>query len=74
MDLKILDRLCRQGTITLKEALERTALDELDPLLHRLKRHAPAKALCAALQARIAKAPLDQFETLKHLYFRHCTG
>jgi hypothetical protein len=28
--------------------------------------------VCDALVARIAKAPLQDFEALKALYFRHC--
>ena len=37
-----------------------------------LKRHRPAAEVRKALVERIAHAPLSDFESLKHIYLKHC--
>lgn len=72
MDRQTLERLVRGGRITAAEVLAEASLDSLDETVTMLKRHCTPKDIRAALEDRIAKAPLGDFEVLKNLYFRHC--
>jgi hypothetical protein len=72
MDRKTFERLVRSGKITAGEVLAHASIDTLDEALTVLKRHCAGRDVCDALVARIAKAPLQDFEALKALYFRHC--
>ena len=54
------------------ELLKRTPIDRLEETVKALKRQRPIEEVRKALVERIAHAPLAEFETLKHIYLRHC--
>jgi hypothetical protein len=56
------------------ELLERTPLDQLEEEVRDLKVLRPADEVRKAMVERIARAPLGDFETLKHIYLKHCGG
>jgi hypothetical protein len=54
------------------ELLRQTPLDRLEEAVKALKGlHAPEEVR-RAMVARIAHAPFAEFETLKHIYLKHC--
>jgi len=54
------------------ELLKRTPLDQLEEEVRALKKVRPAVEVRKAMVERIARAPLGDFETLKHIYLKHC--
>jgi len=54
------------------ELLKRTPIDRLEETVQALKRHRPAAEVRKALVERLAHAPLSDFESLKHIYLKHC--
>jgi ribosomal 50S subunit-associated protein YjgA (DUF615 family) len=54
------------------EALQQIPLEHLDEAVAFLKRHRPAREVCAALTTFIATSPLADFEALRDLYRKHC--
>jgi len=72
MDQTILERMIRSGKLSTTEVLGQTPVDQLEETVALLKRLRPANDICQALVERIAKAPLDDFNALKGVYFAHC--
>jgi len=72
MDQTVLERMIRSGKLSTSEVLGQTPVDRLEEAVELLKRHRPANDICEALVERIAKAPLDDFNALKGVYFAHC--
>jgi hypothetical protein len=72
MDQAVLEKMLRARTISSVEVLLQTPIDGLDEALTMLMRHRSAREVCEALMERIAAAPLDEFNALKGVYFRHC--
>jgi 16S rRNA C1402 N4-methylase RsmH len=72
MDQAVLERMIRAGKLSAADVLQQTPVDRLEEAVSLLKRHTPAKDICQALTERIARAPIDDFNALKNLYFRHC--
>jgi len=72
MDQTVLERIIRSGKLSTSEVLGQTPVDRLEEAVELLKRHRPANDICEALVERIAKAPLDDFNALKGVYFAHC--
>ena len=72
MDQTVLERMIRSGKLSTSEVLGQTPVDRLEEAVELLKRHRPANDVCEALVERIAKAPLDDFNALKGVYFAHC--
>ena len=56
------------------ELLKRTPLEQLEERVRELKELRPANEVRKAMVERIARAPLGDFETLKHIYLKHCGG
>jgi hypothetical protein len=56
------------------ELLKRTPLAQLEQKVRELKELRPAHEVRKAMVERIARAPLGDFETLKHIYLKHCGG
>jgi hypothetical protein len=54
------------------ELLTRTPIDRLEETVKALKSHRSAAEVRKALVERIAHAPLSDFESLKHIYLKHC--
>jgi hypothetical protein len=54
------------------ELLKRTPLDQLEEKVRELKMLHPAAEVRKAMVECIARAPLGDFETLKHIYLKHC--
>jgi hypothetical protein len=72
MDQALLERMIRSGKLTPAEVLGQTPADRLDEAVAILKRCRPTRDVCQALMERIAKAPLEDFNLLKSVYFHHC--
>ena len=72
MDQTVLERMIRSGKLSTTEVLGQTPVDRLEEAVVLLKRHRPYNDVCQALIDRIAKAPLDDFDALKGVYFAHC--
>jgi hypothetical protein len=54
------------------ELVERTSLDQLEETVKALKKHRPVSEVRTAMLARIAHAPIADFEALKNIYLKHC--
>jgi len=74
MDQATMEKIVRAGKVTPAEGLAHAPLDRLDDAMTFLKRYRDPKEVCKAVRERIAKAPLDDFEALKNIYFKHCAG
>lgn len=72
MDEKRLVSQFGQRQISVADLVRETAADDVDRVVALLLRHLPTEDVCRALYERIAAAPLDQFETLKAVYLKHC--
>jgi Tfp pilus assembly protein PilO len=62
----------RQREISVADLVRETAAEDVDRVVALLLRHLPTEDVCRALYERIAAAPLEEFETLKAAYFKHC--
>jgi hypothetical protein len=49
-----------------------TPLDRLEEAVRVLKQRRSSDEVRRALVERIARAPIAEFETLKHIYLKHC--
>ena len=72
MDQATIEEMVRAGKIAVEELLMQAPIDGLDEVLTMLGRHLSTEEVCAALTERIAKAPIEDLETLKNVYFKHC--
>jgi hypothetical protein len=54
------------------EILKRTPLNQLEEAVTELKKHRPIAEVRGAMVERIARAPLADFDTVKHIYLKHC--
>jgi hypothetical protein len=72
MDQATIEKMVRAGKIAVEELLMQAPIDGLDEVLTMLRRHLSTEDVCAALTERIAKAPIEDLETLKNVYFKHC--
>jgi hypothetical protein len=72
MDQAVVEQMLSTGKITSAEVLAHTPLNGLDDALTMLMRHRSLKEVCKALMERISDAPLEDFNQLKGVYFRHC--
>jgi hypothetical protein len=54
------------------ELLKRTPIDQLEQSVIQLKKHRSADEIRKAMVELIARAPLADFDTLKHIYLKHC--
>jgi hypothetical protein len=72
MEQAMLEKMLRAGKISSVEVLLQTSIDGLDEALTMLMRHRSAREVCKARMERIAHTPLEEFNQLKGVYFRHC--
>ena len=54
------------------ELLKRTPIAQLEQTVAALKNQRPAEEIRKAMVELIARAPLADFDTLKHIYLKHC--
>lgn len=54
------------------ELLKRTPIDQLEESVIELKKHRSTDEIRKAMVELIARAPLADFDTLKHIYLKHC--
>jgi hypothetical protein len=57
---------------TALELLQRTPLDQLDETVRTLKAERTLAEVRQAMVELIARAPLADFDRLKHIYLKHC--
>lgn len=72
MDQATLESMVRGDAASSAQMLKQAPIDDLDEVVGLLKRYLSTEELCAALTQRIEKAPLEDLQTLKEVYFRHC--
>ncbi len=72
MDQVVLEQMLSSGKMTSAEILARTPINQLDEALTMLMRHRPVKEVGNALMEWIARTPLEEFNAMKGVYFRHC--
>ena len=65
MDQATIERMVRARKTAAEELLMQAPIDRLDEALTMLRRHCSAEEVCAALTERIAKAPVEDLETLR---------
>jgi hypothetical protein len=58
--------------VSVVELLKRTPLDQLEETVKALKHRRAADEVRKAMVELIARAPLADFDTLKHIYLKHC--
>jgi hypothetical protein len=71
MDQGTIEEMVRARKIAVEELLQ-APIDELDEVLTMLMRHLSTEEVCAALTERSAKAPIEDLETLRNVYLKHC--
>lgn len=59
-------------TVSAADLLTETPLDRLEETVKALKRDRSPEVARRAMVERIARAPISEFEMLKHIYLRHC--
>ena len=64
MDQATIERMVRARKTAAEELLMQAPIDGLDEVLTMLRRYCSAEEVCAALTERIAKAPIEDLETL----------
>ena len=72
MDQAILDGMVRAGAVSSAQMLKQATIEDLDKVVAMLKRYLSTEEICAALTERIEKAPVEDLQTLKEVYFKHC--
>ena len=65
MDQATIERMVRARKTAMEELLMQAPIDGLDEVLTMLRRHRSTEEVCAALTERIAKAPIEDLETLR---------
>ena len=58
--------------VSVVELLKRTPLDQLEETVKALRQRRAADEVRKAMVELIARAPLADFDTLKHIYLKHC--
>ena len=64
VDQATIERMIRARKTAAEELLMQAPIDGLDEVLTMLRRYCSAEEVCAALTERIAKAPIEDLETL----------
>ncbi len=72
MDQATLESIVRGDAASSAQMLRQAPIDDLDEVVGMLKRYLSTEEICAALTQRIEKAPVEDLQTLKEVYFRHC--
>ena len=72
MKLAILESMVREGSVSSAQVLKQAPIDDLDEVVAILKRYLSTDEICAALTERIEKAPVEDLQTIKEVYFKHC--
>ena len=71
MDQGTIEEMVRARKIAVEKLLQ-APIDGLDEVLTMLRRHLSTEEVCAALTERSAKAPIEDLETLRNVYLKHC--
>lgn len=62
----------RDGALLAVELVQHTPLDQLEETVKALKAERSLAEVRRAMVERIARAPLADFDRLKHIYLKHC--
>lgn len=76
-EVNVIKKLPRMQTdpfagVSAVEVLRRTPLDRLEEAVRELKKHRPIAEVRTAMVEQIARVPLADFDTVKHVYLKHC--
>jgi hypothetical protein len=72
MDQAILEGTVPGDALSSTQMLKQAHIDDLDEVMAMLKRYLSAEEICAALTERIEKAPVEDLQTLREVYLKHC--
>ena len=72
MDQAILESTARGDAVSSAQMLKQAPIDDLDEVVAMLKRYLSTDEICNALTERAEKAPLEDLQTLREVYFKHC--
>ena len=72
MDQGTIEEMVRARKIAVEELLMQAPIDGLDEMLTMVTRYCSAEEVYAALTERMAKAPIEDLETLRNVYLKHC--
>jgi hypothetical protein len=74
MDQVTLESMVRADAVSSAEMLKQAPIDDLDAAVAMLKRYVSADEICAALTERMEKAPIEDLQTLREVYLKHCVA
>jgi hypothetical protein len=74
MDQVTLESMVRADALSSAEMLKQAPIDDLDAAVAMLKRYVSADEICAALTERMEKAPIEDLQTLREVYLKHCVA
>ena len=74
MDQVILESMVRGGAVSSTQMLKQAPIDDLDEAVAMLKRYLSTDEICAALTERAEKAPVEDLQTLREVYLKHCVA
>jgi hypothetical protein len=73
MDQVTLEIMVPAGAMSSAE-IKQAPIDDLDEVVATLKRYLSTDEICAALTERMEKAPIEDLQTLREVYLKHCVA
>ena len=74
MDQVSLESMVQTDATSSAEMLKRAPIDDLDEAVAMHKRYVSTDEICAALTERMEKAPIEDLQTLREVYLKHCVA
>jgi hypothetical protein len=74
MDQITLESMFQTGAMSSAEMVKQAPIDDLDEAVAMLKRYVSTDEICAALTERMKKAPIEDLQTLREVYLKHCVA
>jgi hypothetical protein len=74
MDQVSLESMVQTDAMSSAEMLKQAPIDDLDEAVAMLKRYVSTDEICAALTERMEKAPIEDLQTLREVYLKHCVA
>ena len=74
MDQVTLESMVQADAMSSAEMLKQVPINDLDEAVAMLKRCLSTDEICAALTERMEKAPIEDLQTLREVYLKHCVA
>jgi hypothetical protein len=74
MDKVSLESVVQTDAMSSAEMVKQAPIDDLDEAVAMLKRYVSTDEICAALTERMEKAPIEDLQTLREVYLKHCVA